>query len=132
MGSQLTVCTETNIFMTHGAAFLTSTFNTTNQPSIFEVTAQQSLASTLGPACRHIIKVAATQQPEHCGFLLKVQDELILLANSALQLHYLKVFNASFTENFYGLERVSELREKLPICPSFLFLVLAPYLRRKL
>ena len=89
--SQLTVCSDTNIVMTNSAAFLTSTFNTTSQPSIFEVTAQQSLASTLGPACRHIIKVAARYKPEQCGFLTKLQDELLLLANSLLQLHYLKV-----------------------------------------
>jgi len=118
--------------MTNSAAFLTSTFSTTSQPSIFEVTAQQSLAQTLGPACRHIFKVAATQQPELFGFLLQVQDELLLLANAALQLHYLKVYNASFTENFYGLERVSKSREKLMISPSFLCLVVAPYIRRKL
>ena len=77
--------------MANSAAFLTSTFTSTSQPSIFEVTAQQSLAQTLGPACRHILKVAATSQPEHCGLLIKVQDELLLLANAALQLHYLKV-----------------------------------------
>jgi len=123
---------DTNIVMTNSAAFLTSTFNTTSQPSIFEVTSQQSLARTLGPACRHIIKVAARYQPEHFGFLTKLQDELLLLANSVLQLHYLKVYNASFTENFYGLERVSESREKLQIRPSFLCVVLIPYLRRKL
>ena len=111
--------------MTNSGAFLTSTFTSTSQPSMFEVTAQQSLSQTLGPACRHIIKVAATGLPEQCGFLTKVQDELLLLANAALQLHYLKVmkcfiqstiqstilptqvYNSSFTENFYGLERMA-------------------------
>ena len=70
---------------------------------MFEVTAQQSLSKTLGPACRHLIKVAATSQPEQCGFLTKVQDEVLLLANAALQLHYLKVnmhYKCSTHKNF--------------------------------
>merc|ERR1711915_313862 len=121
-----------SVRMTNSGAFLTSTFSGTTQPSIFEVTAQQSLADTLGPAFRHIIKVVATNQPQHCGFLLKLQDELLLLANSALQLHYLKVYNASFTENFYGLERVSTNGSRLDLNPSYLSLILLPYISRKL
>lgn len=114
-------------------AFLTSAFVEAPQPTVFEVTAQASLTSSLQPALDHFLKVVSAWNPGHLGCLHQLRDEIHLLLNSALQLHYLKVYSSSFTENFYGLERASDNpSQKLPLMPSFVFLVIGPYIRRKL
>lgn len=53
----------------------------------------------------------------------------MLLLNGILQLHYLKKYDASFTEHFYGLERVFH-KNSAPFL-SWMGLVLVSYCRRK-
>jgi len=114
------------------AAFLTSAFVESPQPTVFEVTAQAGLGSSLQPAVDHLLKVFSAWTP---GLRLvgQLRDEIFLLLHSALQLHYLKVYDASFTENFYGLQRApDDERKKIPLKASFVFLVIVPYIRKKL
>ena len=122
-------------------AFLTSAFPEADrpQPSVFEILAQQGLTDTLQPAALKLLTALSQSLVEsNFGdigtFGEKYKDEILLLLNGLLQLHYLKVYNASFTEQFYGLERLSrhsdndENKKNL----SWLELVVAPYLKRKL
>uniref|UniRef100_A0A1A7Z3F5 Peroxisome assembly protein 12 n=1 Tax=Iconisemion striatum TaxID=60296 RepID=A0A1A7Z3F5_9TELE len=106
------------------------------QPSIFEVLAQESLMEAVKPALRHAVKVLAESNPSRFGFLWRSFDELYLLLDLILQNHFLRHCSASFSENFYGLKRVSGqqgprlLRRSRWL--SLLLLCLAPYLRAKL
>jgi peroxin-12 len=125
--------------MSHHGAFLTSAYVERVRPTVLEVVAQEGLITTLQPAFNQLIKVLAAQlgptgrplSAPASGLsrhLPAVSDELFLVLNSALQLHHLRLFSASFSENFYGLERLSPPSLRL----SYLWLVLVPYLRRKL
>ncbi|CAN9505399.1 unnamed protein product [Ophioblennius macclurei] len=125
--------------MAEAGAHLTSTV-TLDQPSIFEVLAQESLMETVKPALRHAVKVLAESNPSRFGFLWRSFDELYLLLDLFLQNHFLSNCSASFSENFYGLKRVPRGRGisaqlGLPGAArwrSLLLLCLMPYLRTKL
>ncbi|XP_054463865.1 peroxisome assembly protein 12 [Anoplopoma fimbria] len=121
--------------MAEAGAHLTST-SANEQPSIFEVLAQESLMEAVRPALRHAVKVLAESNPSRFGFLWHRFDELYLLLDLLLQNHFLSHCSASFSENFYGLKRVSGWRG-FPVrgksrWRSLLLLCLAPYLRAKL
>ncbi|KAM3864255.1 peroxisome assembly protein 12 [Diretmus argenteus] len=113
-----------------------------DRPSIFEVLAQESLMEAVRPALKHAVKVLAETSPSRFGFLWRRFDELYLLLDVLLQNHFLSHRSASFSENFYGLKRVSGSgRRGLPVhlglgrksrwC-SLLLLCLVPYLRARL
>lgn len=76
-------------------------------PTIFEVVAQESLISTLKPAVKHIFRVMAQKSPERFAFMYRYSDELYSILQLVLESYYLKHYSASFSENFYGLKRVS-------------------------
>ncbi|XP_018553996.1 peroxisome assembly protein 12 [Lates calcarifer] len=125
--------------MAEAGAHLTST-TVNEQPSVFEVLAQESLMEAVKPALRHAVKVLAESNPSRFGFLWRNFDELYLLLDLLLQNHFLSHCSASFSENFYGLKRVSGgwgfpvrlgLRGKSH-WRSLLLLCLVPYLRAKL
>ena len=75
--------------------------------------------SALKPQCRQCENIC-----KGLRLVGQMRDEIFLLLHSALQLHYLKVaicsnkldkkaetiqvYNASFTENFYGLQRAPD------------------------
>ncbi|XP_029364920.1 peroxisome assembly protein 12 [Echeneis naucrates] len=125
--------------MAEAGAHLTST-SENEQPSVFEVLAQESLMDAVKPALRHAIKVLAESNPSRFGFLWRRFDELYLLLDLLLQNHFLSHCSASFSENFYGLKRVSAWRgsstclglHRKSHWRSLLLLCLAPYLRAKL
>ncbi|XP_077474827.1 peroxisome assembly protein 12 [Stigmatopora argus] len=120
--------------MAEAGAHLTSG-TASEQPSIFELLAQESLMEAVKPALRHAVKVLAESNPSRFGFLWRRFDELYLLLDVLLQNHFLSNCGASFSENFYGLKRLSGSRG-LPVGSarwrSLLLLCLAPYLRAKL
>ncbi|VVC88291.1 unnamed protein product [Leptidea sinapis] len=122
------------------AAHLTRTLQGT--PSVFQVTAQEALGSTVKPALRKLIEFISVTSPDKCGWCGKYYDELYLLLDCFLQYHCLKHYAASFSECFYGLMRApitpstefnsgARLSDRLEKC-SILFLVLIPYLRDKI
>ncbi|XP_049599905.1 peroxisome assembly protein 12 [Syngnathus scovelli] len=125
--------------MAEAGAHLTSS-TARDQPSIFEVLAQESLMEAVKPALRHAVKVLAESNPSRFGFLWRRFDEFYLLLDVLLQKHFLSHCSASFSENFYGLKRVST-GQGLPVSlglhakarwRSLLLLCLVPYLRAKL
>ena len=81
----------------------------------------------------HFSRKANSIQPSGT-FGEKYKDEILLVVNGVLQLHYLRVYNASFTEQFYGLERVSRngYSDRKAKNLAWLEVVIAPYLKRKL
>ncbi|CAH0758319.1 unnamed protein product [Diatraea saccharalis] len=122
------------------AAHLTRTLQGT--PSIFQVTAQEALGSTVKPALRKLVEYLAVSYPSKCDWCVRWFDELYLLLDACLQYHYLKHYAASFSESFYGLLRVplsvsNEFNlghHRLPDNlekGSLILLVLVPYLREK-
>lgn len=125
--------------MAEAGAHLTSTA-VREQPSIFEVLAQESLMGAVKPALRHAVKVLAESNPSRFAFLWRHFDELYLLLDLLLQSHFLSHCSASFSENFYGLKRVPA-GQGLPVgvglrrtsrWRSLVLLCLLPYLRAKL
>ncbi|XP_063922295.1 peroxisome assembly protein 12 [Zophobas morio] len=111
------------------------TFTTQNKPSIFEVIASKSLNDTLHPALQKVALFLATNAPRKFNWLGKHYDEVFLILNFGLQYGYLRNYDATFSENFYGLKRVldnnatlSEHHRRI----SLLFSVLLPYFKRKL
>nr|CAH7746480.1 unnamed protein product [Callosobruchus chinensis] len=118
--------------MAENAANFTATLQA--KPSIFEIIAQKSLSDTLQPAFRKLAEVLATNFPKKFAWLNNYCEESFAVLNWLLQYNYLRNYDASFSENFYGLKRVcadgkhlSNHHREL----SLLFLVLVPYFKRK-
>lgn len=119
--------------MAENAANFTFTFQ--NKPSIFEIVAQKSLNDTLHPALQKIALFLANNFPIKFNWLNKYYEEAFLVLNGLLQYHYLKYYDASFSENFYGLKRVAA--DNAPLTKrhkelSLIFLVALPYFKRKM
>lgn len=109
------------------------------RPSIFEIIAQESLASTLEPAFRKILSFLVSFNPERYGHILEWADEGYLIFNAILQRYYLKKYSASFSETFYGVKRVAVVDSKLKgnlsnkqQILSLILIVIFPYLKNKL
>ncbi|KAM4796766.1 peroxisome assembly protein 12 isoform 1-T1 [Rhinophrynus dorsalis] len=125
--------------MAERGAHITTASPADERPNIFEVVAQESLMAAVRPALHHVVKVLAESNPARYGSLWRWFDELYALLDLLLQQHYLSWASASFSENFYGLKRVSlggrssqyTLTRK-EYWTSLLLLVLTPYLRVKL
>ncbi|XP_031829728.1 peroxisomal biogenesis factor 12 [Nomia melanderi] len=122
--------------MAEKGAHLTGT--TFIRPSIFEIIAQESFASTVEPAFKKILSFILSFNFERYGHLLRWADESYLIFNIILQRHYLKKYSASFSETFYGLKRIaiidSKIKHRLPNKQeklSLIFIVLFPYLKNK-
>ncbi|XP_032674424.1 peroxisome assembly protein 12 isoform X2 [Odontomachus brunneus] len=128
--------------MAEKGAYLTGTVY--NRPTLFEILAQKSLASTLEPAFKKVLSFLVSFNPERYRHVLQWEDEGYLLFNILLQRYYLRKYSASFSETFYGLKRIvvvnsetsqSELKEKLSRKQKILSLIslaLLPYLKTKL
>ncbi|CAG9558871.1 unnamed protein product [Danaus chrysippus] len=122
------------------AAHLTRTLQGT--PSVFQVTAQEALGSTVKPALRKLVEYLAAVYPDKLSWSERWYDELYLLLDCIVQYHYLKHYAASFSESFYGLVRspINPNHEfnSGPRLPhnleqaSLLFLVGLPYMKDKI
>ncbi|XP_066251862.1 peroxisome assembly protein 12 [Euwallacea similis] len=119
--------------MAESAANFTTTVQ--NKPSIFEIIAQKSLNDTLYPALQKVALFLSSSFPKKFGFLNLYYDEAFLACNGLLQCYYLMYYDASFSENFYGLKRILSNETQLTNREkeiSLLFLVAVPYFKRKL
>ncbi|KAK1331082.1 hypothetical protein QTO34_009030 [Cnephaeus nilssonii] len=59
----------------HGAHITAASVD--DQPSIFEVVAQDSLMTAVRPALQHVVKVLAESNPAHYGFFWRWFDEIL-------------------------------------------------------
>lgn len=123
--------------MAEKGAHLTGT--TFIRPSIFEIIAQESFASTVEPAFKKFFSFILSFNPERYEHILRWTDEAYLIFNIILQRHYFKKYSASFSEAFYGLKRIaikdSTIKHKLSSRQEKLCLILTvlfPYLKSKL
>lgn len=124
-----------------------------DRPSFFEMMAQEQLIPALKPAIRYVASVVAIRNP-HCEWFVNHLDEIFTAGLFFLEYRFLTNHDASFSENFYGLQRVRRVAvdtssAKLlgdtsatgyvmkPLRPkdrliSLFFLVMTPYLKGKL
>ncbi|XP_018319053.1 peroxisome assembly protein 12 [Agrilus planipennis] len=118
------------------AAHLTATSEA--RPSLFEIIAQKSLDATLYPAFNKVAEFLAACFPNKCKDIPRYSDEIFLILKGLLEYNYLRKRDASFSEYFYGLKRVSvsdnnvHKLKTLQRCYSLIVLVGVPYLKRKL
>ncbi|CUM67265.1 uncharacterized protein PRCAT00004958001 [Priceomyces carsonii] len=78
------------------------------RPTLFELISAKQLEALLSPSLRYVLVYYATRYPQ---YLLKVTnrfDELNLLLRSFIEWYFLKFWQGSFTENFYGIKRVRQ------------------------
>ncbi|CAH1800372.1 unnamed protein product [Owenia fusiformis] len=91
--------------MAEFAAHLT-TAAAEDQPTIFDVLAQENLMTSIRPALKHASRILAESNPGRFGWLYAYNDELYSILDIVLQNHYLRKYGGSFAENFYGMKRI--------------------------
>lgn len=119
--------------MAEYGAFLAG--HVSQKPSVFEVLAQENLSKALRNAAAHLLSYFAGSGDRSSKFLRTHVDELVTLADFAVQLYHLREYGSSFSEHFYGLRRVTakdDPLERSHVIRSLAALVLLPYARKKL
>jgi len=109
------------------------------RPSFFEMFLEQSMVSSLKPAFEYLMAILAERNARYLP-LVEYADEVFYGSVAILERHYLKHYDGSFSENFYGLKRVivtadgkkgPPLQRKQKLWSIF-FLVVVPYCKGKL
>lgn len=77
-------------------------------PTLFELISASQLEALLSPSLRYILVHYAQRYPAQLLRLTNRFDELNLALRSFIEWYFLKYWQGSFTENFYGLKRVSQ------------------------
>jgi hypothetical protein len=75
-----------------------------DEPSIFELIAEEKMHELLKPAFDYMI-AHATERYYALFPFFKFKNAAYLLLMSAIEFQYLKKWGGSFTETFYGLKR---------------------------
>ncbi len=115
------------------------------RPSFFEMVAQDRLICGLKPALTHIFTIIVRRFPR-LDALLRYNEEIFSSMLYFLEKHYLREYDGSFSENFYGLRRVSTPASLQPDSGTYpsralsrraqrtalFFLVLFPYMKSRL
>jgi len=120
------------------------------KPSLFELVAQEQLRDLLQPALKYVLSVFAQRHPRYLLRIVNRHEEFYALIMLYVERHYLRKYNASFSENFYGLKRrrkplieteraraavgglpVEEKLRHREVWRSLVVLVGLPYLRAK-
>lgn len=78
------------------------------RPTLFELISANQLESLLSPSLRYILVHYASKYPRYLLQLNNNFDELNLLLRSFIEWYFLTYWQGTFTENFYGLKRVSQ------------------------
>ncbi|KAI9100513.1 Pex12 amino terminal region-domain-containing protein [Phlyctochytrium arcticum] len=112
------------------------------RPSVFELVAQDKMRDLLKPALRYVLAVYAQRHPRYLLRLANKSDELFASLMGLVEWHYLREWDGSFAENFYGLKRVAPAKNRrqkgeqrltsAQIGKSLFFLAVMPYLKSKL
>ncbi|XP_065919342.1 peroxisome assembly protein 12-like [Dysidea avara] len=105
-------------------------------PSIFELFAQEAMATSLQPAIEYVIKVLTHNFPATLGWVWHMKDEVFLLLNTLMEGYSISYHDASFSEHFYNMKRVMSsddgtLTRRVRLL-TWILLALIPYLRTKL
>ncbi|KAF3218195.1 ubiquitin-protein ligase peroxin 12 [Orbilia oligospora] len=76
-----------------------------NKPSLFELVSEQQLRDLLEPSIRYLLAIITQRYPRYLIHIVNRFDEAYAIAMLLVERHYLKAWNGSFTENFYGIKR---------------------------
>ncbi|OUM54966.1 hypothetical protein BVG19_g4431 [[Candida] boidinii] len=82
-------------------------------PTLFEVVSSNELEHLISPSIRFILVHYTHKYPKYLIRILNSFDEINLLVRSLIEYNTLKNWNSTFTEKFYGLKRVNDLKLKL-------------------
>ena len=82
------------------------------KPSLFELLSEQQLAALLPPSLRYLLAVATPRYPRYLLPVLNSFDEVYALVSLLVERHFLRTYQGSLTENFYGMKRARVLRVK--------------------
>ncbi|KAI5960645.1 PEX12 [Candida pseudojiufengensis] len=78
------------------------------RPTLFELISANQLEALLSPSLRYILVHYASRYPRYLLKLNNHFDEINLILRSFIEWYFLKYWQGSFTENFYGLKRVNQ------------------------
>lgn len=101
-------------------------------PSVFSITACDSLKSGLREALRYLLD--NVRQIDRIRRLpIPQTDEILLLIDLLIEYNHLRTYNASYSENLYSLVRVTGNTETRiqRVLPSLVCLTVIPYIKRK-
>ncbi|ODV83336.1 hypothetical protein CANARDRAFT_30106 [[Candida] arabinofermentans NRRL YB-2248] len=79
-------------------------------PTLFEVISSNELENLLSPSVRFILIHYTNRYPRHLIKILNSFDEINLIIRGFIEYKFLKNWNSSFIEKFYGLKRVNALK----------------------
>ena len=110
------------------------------RPSVFDLLAQESLLSTLRPAFAFCVRNIVNLYPGRFSALDCYKDEMFYCLLALIEKHYIWTKNASLSEHFYGLKRITlskakHLSDNITVkqkLGSLACLVILPYLKLKL
>ena len=77
-----------------------------DKPSIFELIAIENLQSVLKPALDYAVSVYTQRYPRYLLWLNNRFDLYYTVLHLIIERYYLKEWNGSFCEHFYGLKRI--------------------------
>lgn len=77
-------------------------------PTLFELISANQLESLLSPSLRYILVHYAQRYPQYLLRITNKFDEINLFLRTFVEWYFFKYWQGSFTENFYGLKRVSQ------------------------
>ncbi|XP_037710796.1 peroxisome assembly protein 12 [Drosophila subpulchrella] len=110
--------------------------NLQNVPSIFEISAAETLDNLIYPALSKIFDYFGLRLDFKLWGSLRIQEELSPLLTWLLQYLYLRKRASSFGESFYGLQRTAtetgDLLNRRQQFASATLLTFVPYVERKL
>lgn len=75
-------------------------------PTIFEIISAGQLESLLSPSLRYVLVYYASRYPKYLLRISNNFDEINLFIRSFIEWYFIRYWQGSFTENFYGLKRV--------------------------
>lgn len=77
-------------------------------PTLFELISAGQLEALLSPSLRYILVHYASKYPYYLIRLTNNFDEINLGLRSFIEWYFIKYWQGSFTENFYGIKRVTQ------------------------
>lgn len=77
-------------------------------PTLFELISASQLESLLSPSLRFILVHYTQRYPQYLLKITNKFDEINLVLRSFIEWYFVKYWQGSFTENFYGLKRVNQ------------------------
>ena len=76
--------------------------------------AADRLVPTFQPSFKHLTTILARRHPRTMTWLNRYSEEIFFGLSFALESHYLRAYDGSFGENFYGLKRIRTLLHTTP------------------